>query len=190
MKELFGILSIVVGFAGMIPYFWGVYKGTAKPHMFSWIIWALVTGIVGVIQLVEDGGPGSWFLLFSAVICSTLGIIAYWRGTKDIRRVDWIVLITALSAIPLWVITNNPLWSVILVVGIDTIGYIPTIRKSWHKPYQEPAIPWAVSTVSFSLAFLALEAYTVTTYLYPVTFIFINALFVGYLLIRRKSLNS
>ena len=188
MKEFFGVAAIVFGFIGMAPYIWGIYKGTAKPHMFSWIIWGVVTGIVGYIQLVENAGAGSWFLLVNAVVSSGIGISAYWLGTKDIKRVDWIVLFVALSSIPLWMITNNPLWSVILVVGIDAIGYLPTIRKSWHKPYEEPVIPWAVSIISFTLAFLALEAYSVTTYLYPVTFTIINIFFVAYLLMRRKAI--
>lgn len=180
----------MVAFIGMIPYFWGLYKRTAKPHMFSWIIWGVVTAIAGAIQFFEDGGAGSWFLLFCAVMNTGIGVSAYWLGTKDIKRVDWIVLFVALASIPLWLITDNPFWSLIIVIAIDGIGYIPTIRKSWHKPYEEPAIPWAVSMPSFSLAFLALEAYTVTTYLYPVTCFIINFFFVAYLLIRRRQISS
>lgn len=107
-------------------------------------------------------------------------------GTKDIRRVDWLVLFTALLSIPLWVVTKNPLLSVILVVSIDAMGYIPTIRKSWRRPYEEAVLMWAMSIVVFTLSFFALETYTLTTYLYPVTFATINIFFVAYLLLRRR----
>lgn len=185
-KELFSVGAIILGFIGLVPYFWGIYKGTAKPHMFSWMIWCVVSGIAGYIQLTENAGAGSWFLIVNAGFCACIATAAYWRGTKDIRRSDWVVLFVALSSIPLWVITSNPLWSVLLVVGIDAIGYLPTIRKSWHRPYEEPAFPWGLSVIVFSLSFLALESYSVTTYIYPVTFIIINIFFVTYLLVRRK----
>lgn len=173
-----------------MPYIWGLYKRTAKPHMFSWIIWTVVTGITGAIQLLENAGAGSWFALLNCFLSGSIAVSAFWLGTRDIKRIDWVVLITALSSIPLWVITKNPLWSVILIVSIDAVGYIPTIRKSWHKPYGEPAIPWALSVIVFSLSFMAIESYTVTTYLYPVTFIIVNIFFVGYLLVRRRQVSA
>ncbi len=190
MNEIFALTAIILSFVGVTPYLWGIYKGTNKPHMFSWIIWSVVCAIAGYIQLAEEAGAGSWLLLANSVLCVSIAISAYWRGTKDIKRIDWVVLFAALAAIPLWIITNNPLWSVILVVGIDAIGYVPTIRKSWHKPYEEGAIMWALSVIVFTLSFFALEAYTVTTYLYPVTFIIINFFFVAYLLLRRRAVDK
>lgn len=190
MKELFGIASVIVSFVAVAPYIWGIYKRTNKPHMFSWIIWGFVSAVVGYIQVIEDGGAGSWLLIFNTVFSIGIAISAYWLGTKDIKRIDWIVLFAALFSIPLWVFTKNPLWSVILVVSIDAMGYIPTIRKSWLKPYDEAALMWAMSIVVFTLSFLALENYTLTTYLYPITFAIINFFFVAYLLVRRRNVNA
>ena len=187
LKEIFGIASVVFVFVGLAPYMWGMYRRTAKPHMFSWLIWGVLSGIVGYIQFVENAGIGSAMLLAAAAASMGIAITSYWLGTKDIRRSDWVVLFVALSSIPLWILTKNPLWSVLLVVGIDAIGYIPTIRKSWHKPYEEPVFTWAISIVTFSLSILALESYSLTTYLYPAVFIAVNLFLVVYLLLRRQT---
>lgn len=129
-------------------------------------------------------------MIANSKFCIGIAISAYWLGTKDIKRIDWVVLLTALLSIPLWIVTKSPLLSVILVVLIDAMGYVPTIRKSWRKPYEEAALMWAISIVVFTLSFFALENYTLTTYLYPVTFATINIFFVAYLLVRRRSLTA
>ena len=190
MKELFSIAAILIGVIGLMPYLWGIYKQTTKPHMFSWIIWAVVSGVAGYIQLTEDAGAGSWFLLANTGLAIGIAIASYWLGTKDIKSSDWIVLFVALSSIPLCVATKNPLWSVIIVVGIDTIGYIPTVRKSWTKPYEESALSWTLTIPVYILTILALESYSTTTYLYPLTFTIVNTMFVSYLFLRRRSVTT
>lgn len=188
MKELFSIAAILIGVIGLMPYLWGIHKQTTKPHMFSWIIWAVVSGVAGYIQLIEDAGAGSWFLLANTGLAVGIAIASYWLGTKDIKSSDWVVLFFALSSIPLCVVTKNPLWSVIIVVGIDTLGYIPTVRKSWAKPYEESALSWTLTIPVYILTILALESYSTTTYLYPVTFTIVNTMFVSYLFLRRRAI--
>jgi len=53
LKETFSIAAILMGFVGLIPYVYGIYKRTAKPHMFSWLIWGVVSGIAGYIKHSE-----------------------------------------------------------------------------------------------------------------------------------------
>ena len=96
----------------------------------------------------------------------------------------------ALVALGLWVITKQPLVSVILLVVIDMLGFIPTIRKSWNKPYTETLFSYGLSTFRFAIGIYALEAYTAVTYLYPVAWLFANGLFSVLLLVRRKQVGK
>ena len=120
-------------------YFASIFKGKTKPHAFSWLIWATVSGIGFAAQFAEGAGPGSWARGFSAVTCCILVVLGYFKGEKNITGSDWTTLSAALLAVPLWVITKTPIWSVFIVCVIDTIGYFPTVRKAWNKPYQESA---------------------------------------------------
>jgi len=47
---------------------------------------------------------------------------------------DWYFFLAALAAIPLWLLTRTPLYSVVVVTVIDALAYVPTFRKSWHRP--------------------------------------------------------
>ncbi len=188
IKEVFAVASIVFGFIAAWPYVRSIIRRETKPHLFSWLIWGIVCGIGASVQYAEKGGAGSWYFAVNAVYCLSIAIASIWIGTKDIKRSDWAVLAIALSAIPIWFLTKNPIYSLIIVIAIDGFAYYPTIRKSWSKPYEESALSWGLSVVTFSLSVAALEAYKVTTYLYPAVFIAVNACFVALLLLRRKAL--
>lgn len=184
-KEIVSLLSIAAGYASAIPYIVGIVKGTTKPHMISWLIWAVASGTVGTAQYVSGGGVGSWFLLLNAFYCLGIAIASIWRGTKNVRRSDFVVLAIAMSAWPLWWVTRNPLLSVMIATAIDAIGYVPMVRKSWTDPYEEAVATWGLSSLVFALSMLALETYSTVTCLYPATFALINAAFFFFLLERR-----
>ncbi len=190
VKELISLFSIVLGIVAAVPYIRGMIGGTTRPHMFSWLIWGLSCGIAGAVQWAEGGGPGSWFMILNSIYCLGIAVSAFWFGTRNVKKIDGVVLAVTLSAIPLWFVTKNPLWSVLLITLIDGLGYIPTIRKSWSNPYEEVVLTWALSCVMFTLSVMALTAYKITTWLYPGTFAVINVGFVVFLLIRRKQLGD
>lgn len=185
-KEIISLISIGLGVITALPYWIGIYKRETKPHMFSWVIWATVCGIAAAVQLAEGGGAGSWYFMFNATGCIVIAIVSYWLGTKDVTRSDAIVFAIAMSAIPVWVLTDNPLWSLFILIGIDGIAYIPTIRKSWNNPYEEKAFTWGMSAVVFATSIAALESYTLTTWLYPFIFIVINLALTTLLVLRRR----
>lgn len=189
-KEVFSALSIALGLISCIPYALSIYRHQTKPHMISWLIWAVACGTGASVQLAEGGGAGSWYFMVNTVWCLSIAAIAFRMGSRDIRTYDWLILLIALSAIPLWVVTDNPLISVFIIIGIDGIGYIPTFRKSWTHPEQENALTWFMSCFVFSLSILALEAYSLSTYLYPATFVVINLALTVFLLTRRRILQK
>lgn len=110
-KEILGFMAIAIGLIGNIPYIIGIYKGEVRPHLFSWIIWTLVCGIGAAIQINEGGGAGAWYMVYNTILNLGITIASCYRGTKDIRRSDWVAFMIALSAIPLWAVTQQPLWS-------------------------------------------------------------------------------
>ena len=185
-NELFASLAILLTIIGVIPYVIGIFKGTVKPHAFSWFIWCLLAAIGSSAQYSAGAGPGSWTLAFGSLICVFFTILAIWKGTRNITRTDWLSFILALSAIPLWIITNDPLWSVILVAGIDTVAYWPTIRKSWYFPHQELIFTYLTGVMKHLLSLLAMAEYSLTTCLYPATIASTSVVLIMVLVVRRR----
>ncbi len=188
--EVFGILSILLMLCSRANYFNSIFRGRTHPHAFSWFIWSVISSIGVAAQIAEGAGAGFWGRAFGSATCFIMVIIALVKGERNIKRSDWITLAVALSAIPLWVVTKTPVWSVLLVCTIDTLGYFPTVRKSWTKPHEEAARSYMFSSLSSLFSVLAVEHYTLSTWLYPAVLTVTNSGMVGFLLWRRYTLKS
>jgi len=186
-KEILGVLAIVVGFIAYIPYLWLLIKRQIKPHIFSWFIWGLLTAIAFAAQIEDGAGPGAWVTGFTAMVSFIIVALSFKYGEKDITKSDCYSFVGALAAIPLWYITKDPLWAVILVTIIDALAFYPTFRKSYYKPNEETMITYTLSGIKFIIALMALERFTVTTALYPLSLVIMNGAFVIMLLWRRRT---
>lgn len=190
MKTIFGILGVLFLSGSSVPYVIALWKRTAKPHAFSWILWSLINAIVCAAQISDGAGPGAWSAGATAIVNGGIALHALKFGERNFTRMDWIVFLSALAALPLWAVTKDPMWSVILVSVIDTFGFIPTMRKSWHKPYEEVLMTFVLGEIGFTFAILALQNYTLTNWLYPGVVLVTNSTFIAALLYRRHVLHA
>lgn len=186
--EFFGALSTLMMLFSRANYFNAIFRGKTRPHAFSWLIWGIISTIGFAAQVMEGAGAGSWARGLSAATCFILVIISLLKGTRDIKAGDWVTFVVALLAIPLWVATKTPVWSVILVCVIDTLGYFPTVRKSWSKPHEETARSYMLSCLCAFFALLAIEHYSISTWLYSAVLVITNGGMAAFLIMRRKYL--
>lgn len=185
-KNILSIIAIVIGIASRIEYISLILRKKIKPHAFSWLVWSVLTGIAFAAQITEKGGSGSWVTGFVAMACFVIFLLALIYGEKKYSFTDWASLAGAGIAIILWRFTQDPLSAVILVSIIDIIGFIPTFKKGYHKPFEDSITIFWVANISFILSLFALETHNLTTWLYPATIIISNTAFVAMILIRRQ----
>jgi hypothetical protein len=185
-KALLGSFAIIIAVISYIPYFKNIFAGKTRPHAFTWLVWAILNGIAFAGQIHDKGGAGAWAVGFTAVATFSIFLIALVKGEKDIQRFDWICLSAAILALIPWIITSEPLTSVILITIIDVFGFLPTVRKSISKPHQETTTTYALSVLKYGLVVAALHSYTLVTVLFPLTIAILNGLFVGLLIVRRR----
>jgi hypothetical protein len=86
----------------------------------------------------------------------------------------------------LWYSTHTPLASVILITVIDMFGFYPTFRKSYYKPNEETISTFMLSGIAFLIAIIALQKYSVVTWLYPASLVIMNLGLVGLLTSRKN----
>lgn len=187
-KIVFGIISIIVALIGYIFYFRDVFKAKTKPHAFSWLVWAVLSIISFAAQVTKNAGPGAWVNGATTILCFILFFIALQKGEKRITKTDWVSLVCAFISLLVWYITEEPLFTVILICIIDACGFFPTIRKSYHKPLEESAFLFFMSGLSHVFAILALANYLVVNWLYSAALVFLNWSFVFMLVLRRKKI--
>jgi hypothetical protein len=169
------------------PYVRGILTGSIRPHVFSWIIWGITTGLVFLAQLSAHGGAGAWAIGVSACITMCIAELA-WQRRADIALTgsDWLFLIMALVAIPLWQLTHDAMWSVCLLTVTDLLGFGPTVRKAWRHPRDESVQFYGLFLSRNIVVILALQSYSVTTVLFPAATAMACAAVMGVILGRRK----
>jgi len=189
-KAALGIIAVIVAFASYVPYFRNMFAGRTKPHAFSWLVWGILNAIAFAGQTHDKGGAGSWSVGLTAAVMFFIFAVSLRLGEKDIRPFDWFCLVTALLSLIPWLLTNDPLISVIIITVIDALGFAPTVRKAYQKPRQETVTTFVMSVIKYGLVVTALQKYTPVTLLFPVAVGIMNALFVLMLLVRRAQLKA
>lgn len=184
------VVSVIMTLVGYSFYLRDIFANKTKPHAYSWLVWASLTAIAFFGQLSDNAGPGAWVTATTAMISFIIFGLAITKGERNITRSDKLNLAGAGLALLIWFFTNDPVFSIILITIVDFLGFIPTIRKSYHKPQEETLIHYVFAGLKFVLAIIALDNYTITTWLYPASLVAANLLFIPMLIIRRRQLAS
>lgn len=188
-KAILSAVAIVLTLVAFVPYIRAIFNRTITPHVFSWVIWGATTCVVFLAQLEGGGGVGAWPIGVSGSITIYIAILAYIRCADiSITRADWMFFAAALSSLPFWYVTADPLWAVSILTIVDALGFGPAIRKAYHFPYGESVLFFSIFAVRNILVILALENYSVTTVLFPAVITLACVLLVVILLYRRRVL--
>ena len=190
-KELLSAAGIALTFVIFVPYIRSIQQGRTKPHVFSWFIWASGTFVVFLAQLAGGGGLGAWPIGVSGLITAYIAILAYRKRTdRSITTSDWMFFVAALSALPAWFLTADPLWAVLVLTGVDLAGFGPTFRSVYVRPYDERPGFYLLGALRNLIAILALERYSLTTILFPAAVGLACLMFVAMVAFRRRTLTS
>ena len=187
-QTILGVMAVVVGIIGYVPYYRDVLRGATKPHPFSWIGFALLLGITFFAQVATGAGPGAWVNGISALGVLGIAILALAKGERDITAFDWICFGGALLGIVLWRVTDSPLAAVVIVTVTDMVAFAPTFRKAYLKPSEETASLFVLASVKYLISLFALTSLSLTTLLFPVSLIISNSALVWMLWFRRRQL--
>ena len=186
-KSLLSVVAIALTLFAFLPYIRAILTSTIRPHVFSWIIWGTTTVIVFLAQLQGHGGVGAWPIGVSGSITILIAALAYWkRADISITSMDWLFLVLALSSLPFWYFTADPLWAVIILTVVDLLGFGPTIRKAYTSPHSESVLFFTTFAVRNFIVILALEFYSLTTVLFPAAVAIACLLLIALILYRRR----
>lgn len=186
IKQLLSIIAVVLTFVAYIPYYRDILSHKTHPHIYSWSLWGLLTVLIVALQIKGGGGAATYVTAAAGLLCIGVVVLSLKHGKKDITLSDTIVAILGLIAIAFWLIVDQPVISIILVVVADILAFIPTIRKSWNKPYTETLSLYATNTLRFSLALVAVSEYTILSSLWLGVWVVANGLFSVMLVVRRR----
>ncbi len=187
LKIIFGAIAAALALFSSYLYIRDIFRGNTKPHVYTWIVWSIVTTIAFFGQVVSGGGPGSWATGVAAVVTifTLLLSLKGGYGTKDITNFDKVCLALAILSILPWLLTKNVLWSVLLATFIDLIAFFPTMRKTWHAPKSESLGSMYTDAVKHALSTFSMGTYSLITLVYPLSVLLTKFVIIGEIVFLR-----
>lgn len=186
-QEMLGGVTAVLALVCYVPYFYGILWGSVRPHTYTYVVWTLVPAVAVAGAVVAGGGPGTWGLVLSTVLCAGVLVLSLRYGTHDVTRSDVVFLWLALASAVPWILTKDPTLSVVMASLIELLGSVPTYRKTWRAPDSESLSSWSINTVKHMLSIPAMATFSVATLVYPVVMVVMNGLLVVIIVYRGKA---
>ncbi|OHA18273.1 MAG: hypothetical protein A2664_02310 [Candidatus Taylorbacteria bacterium RIFCSPHIGHO2_01_FULL_46_22b] len=189
-KIIISVISVALVFIGYGWYIRDILQKKTTPHAFTFLGWSLASSIAWALQVYGGAGVGAWITFWVTAVCIFIFFLSLKYGEKNITTLDVMFLLLALSSLFLWIVVDQPVWSVILVVLTDVLSFGPTLRKSWNKPHSETLFTWWVAAFRHGFGILALQKFNILTLLYPIAWTAANVLFCLILIVRRKQIKQ
>lgn len=179
---IIGALIYVIAFS---RYIYSTLKDKNKPNRATWFIWAFL-GFILLFSYYSGGARETLPLL----IVNQLGmciifLISLKFGEGGYTKFDLFCLAGAFVSILVWLISNNPLYALLLGILTDSFGALPTIKKSIEDPLHEDKITWFLFLLGNSFNFLAIKTWNFEIYIYPLYMVLL-CFFVSLLLFRKN----
>ena len=185
-KLVIAIVATLLTVAAYFPYLRDLFQRKTKPHLYTWLIWAITQGTATVALLHGGGKFGAISLVVGTALVVVVLLLSFKYGTKNITKSDTFILVVALLAIVVWWQLKNPFIAVLMVSAIDGLGYIPTLRKSFAKPWSETLSFWGVMAIISALTIIANAEYNELTVMYLATLAVANTVVFTLCFFRRK----
>ncbi len=188
-KTILGLLSAAMALVAYWFYLKDIFAGKTKPHMFSWLIWALLATVGFFGQVSGAAGAGEWVTGVTAAGCGLIFVVATFKGEKQIARIDKVLLGVAIISIVLLVSVKDTRVSVTLASFALVVGSFLTAKKAYHKPNEETARTFALNSIKFAPAVFALQTYSYLTVVYPLTALITNGIITAVIIVRSRSIS-
>ncbi len=188
MKEIIAIVAAGLAFVGNISYLKDIFKGRVQPHPYTWFVWSIVSMTTFFGGLAKGAGIGA----LPTGVAEGFTIIIFLFSLKylfqgkagHIRAIDsYFLAICLLGLIP-WALTKDPTISVVIVVLIDIVAFIPTLRKTWAHPNTEKPLLYEMNVARHVLTLFSLQTYNVATMFHSIAMICTNTIMTAF--IKRK----
>ncbi|MDR3519327.1 MAG: hypothetical protein P4L63_00345 [Candidatus Pacebacteria bacterium] len=187
--EIIIFFSVIIQLIGVSFYIRDMLRGTTKPNLVTWSIWALAP-LIGSWLEWKAGARLSIFPVFMAGFNPLLVIAVAFvikKGYWKIKKFDVFCGALAIFALILWLITKNISISVLFAILSDALASLPTLAKSWTNPETETFTAYLGGIIANILGLVVIKNWIFPVYSLGVYFILMNTLIIAFIF-RKKVL--
>lgn len=189
MKIFFIFLSSSLALISPLIYAKAILKGQAKPHRTTRFVLLIITLLATASLLAQHDTVAVWLAGVSALQAILLFILSIKHGMGGWAKIDVLCLIIALAGIVIWQTTKEPALALYASIAADFTGMIPAIIKTYKYPHTEIWSFFLLDVFAAIFSLLAVKAWTVQEFSYPLYIMIINSLMV-LLIMRPKFLRK
>jgi len=153
-----GLAAAALQALGFLLIAMAMLRGEARPNCYSWLIWSVVAKLAAASSWQAGA---TWPLAgaaMNALGCVLILALALRHGASGRNPVDTTCLAIAGSGLALWLLTDEPVAGLVLFLGADASGAVPTIRNVLVDPARENVSGWAILALAGAAAVLSVES--------------------------------
>jgi hypothetical protein len=181
-QMIIGILAGLLSLMGFIPYLISVLRRKTQPNRASWWIWATLGTIIAVSNYSAGARDTMWLLSAYAFCQLAIAVLSIKNGEGGWNNFDITCMLGAGISIVFWWWTKDPLSAISINIAIDSLGALPTIKKSYYHPETEDLFSWTMFLTASIFNLFALENWSIVLSSYPVYLFSFNITIVSLLL--------
>jgi hypothetical protein len=182
-RTIVGVVAGLFSLLGFVPYLITVIQGKTKPNRASWWIWATLGIIIAISNYSAGARETMWLLSCYAACQLAIAFLSIKHGEGGWNTFDLTCMLGASISIAFWWWTKDPLSAISINIAIDSLGALPTIKKSYYQPETEDFFSWTMFLIASTFNLFALEDWSISLSSYPVYLFSFNITVVA-LLIR------
>ncbi len=159
-----GILSLIA----FVPYIISIYKRETIPNKATWLIWS-TSAIIIYFSFVASGANLSqlWLPLSYVFGQGVVALLTIKFGEKRWTVFDKCCVLGAAISLLFWYVFKNPAIALLMNITIDFFGALPTLRKSFLRPWTEDRLAWLFTFIGASLNLLTISSLSLILLIYP-----------------------
>lgn len=186
MKDVFLVISTLIGLMTPIIGIRAVLKGEYKPHRITRLVLLIVT-VLFVATLFAQNDRTALYLALAQVIGSIgIFILSIKYGVGGTSKMDAVIFLGAMASLVIWKTTNDPALGLYASILTDLIGFSPTLVKAWKDHTSEDWKFYGCDVLASFFNLLALKSLLLNEVAFPV-YIFLINLTITVILLYKKS---
>ena len=189
------ILSAILSLSGAVAYIRDMFRGTSKPNLITWGLWAFAPFIAtgAALSAYADGWATVRIFVsgFGPLLIFITGFIipqSYWK----LSIFDYACGVLSLIALGAWLGAHSPILAILLAAIADLLATLPTIIKAWKYPETETVYTYFIGLFTASIILPAIPIWNIENSAFQIYLLIANVslfivVFHGHLLKRRSS---
>ena len=183
---LAGQVAGAASLVAFIPYVLAILRGETRPNRATWWIWTATSFVLLASYYFAGADTTIWVpaSYFAASFVTALLSIRYGEGGST--PLDRGCLAGAGAGLLAWWWFDSPVVALVMALGVDLAGALPTIRKAWVAPHTEDRLAWGLFIAGNTLNLVAVDRWEFAIAIYPIYFFLVSGA-IAALVLRPRS---